>query len=194
MPVIVPPVPTAITSASISPPVCVPDLRPGRLVVRVRVRRVRVLVGLVRAGDLLGEPVRDGVVALGRLGRDRVRTDDHLGAVRAQERDLLLAHLVGHDEDAAVALERRRDREAGAGVAGRRLHDRPAGLELPLPLRRLDHRDPDPVLDRAAGVQVLELDHDRRGPCGDDPLQPDERRVADELEDGRVLPGHAVEE
>ena len=35
--------------------------------------------------------------------RHRRRADDHLGAVGPQQLDLLLAHLVGHDEDAAVA-------------------------------------------------------------------------------------------
>ena len=139
-----------------------PDLRARRLVVRLRVRHVRVLVGLVAARDLLGEPVGDGVVALRRVVLDGGRGDHDLGAVRAQHRDLLLAHLVGHDEDAAVALERRGDREADAGVAGGRLDDRAARLELPVALGRLDHRHPDPVLDRAAGVEVLELCEQRR--------------------------------
>ena len=73
---------------------------------------------------------RDGdrVVDSGRVVVDRGRRDHDLGAVRAQHRDLLLAHLVGHDEDAAVALARRRDREPDAGVARGRLDDRPAGL------------------------------------------------------------------
>ena len=89
-----------------------PDLGPGRLVVRLRVRLVRVLVGLEGAGDLLGEAVRDRVVALGRGRRDGGRADDDLGAVAAQERALLLGDLVRHDEHAAVALDRRGDGEA----------------------------------------------------------------------------------
>jgi hypothetical protein len=88
---------------------------------------------------------------------DRGRRDHDLSAVRAEERDLLLAHLVRHHEDAAIALDRRADREADAGVAGGRLDDRAAGPELALAFGRLDHRQPDPVLHRAAGVQVLEL-------------------------------------
>ena len=152
--------------------------------------RVPVLVGLVRAGNLLGEPVRHGVVALRRLGLDRVGADDHLGAEGLQERDLLAAHLVGHREDAAVALERRDDREARPGVAGGRLHDRPAGLQLPLALGRLDHRDRDPVLDRAARVEVLELGEHRRRARGHDVLEPDERRVAHQLQQRRILASH----
>ena len=77
-----------------------PDLRRRHVVVRLRVRHVRVLVRLEAAGDLLGEARRDRVVALRRVVVDRRRRDHDLGAVRAQHRDLLLAHLVRHDEDA----------------------------------------------------------------------------------------------
>ena len=59
-----------------------------------------------------------------------------------------------------VALLRGGEREADAGVAGGRLDDRPARLEQPVALGRLDHREADPVLDRAAGVEVLELGED----------------------------------
>ena len=168
-----------------------PDLGAGRLVVGLRVALVRVLVGLVGAGDLLGEPVGDRVVALRRLGRDRVRADHDLGSVGAQERDLLLAHLVGHDEDAVVALDRGGDREADSGVPGRGLDDRPAGLQLPFALGLLDQLDADPVLDRPAGADVLELGEHGRGVVGNDALEPRERRVADEVENGRVLARHA---
>ena len=164
-----------------------PELGPGRLVVRLGVRRVRVLVGLEAARDLLGEPVRDRVVALRRMRVDRGRRDDDLGAVRAQHRDLLLAHLVGHDEDAAVAAQRRRHREPGAGVARGRLDDRAAGLEAAVLLRRLDHREPDAVLHRAARVQVLELGEELARNVAGEALEPDDRRVADELEHGRVV-------
>ena len=134
-----------------------PDLGPGRLVVGLGVRRVRVLVGLEPSRDLLGEPVGDGVVALGRGRFDGGRGDHDLGAVRAEHRDLLLAHLVRHHEDAAIAAERRGDREPDAGVPRGRLDDRPARAEPPVLLGGLEHREPDPVLHRAAGVQVLEL-------------------------------------
>ena len=167
-----------------------PDLGAGRAVVRLGVRHVRVLVRLEPAGDLLGEPRRDGVVRLGRVVLDRRRRDHDLGAVAAQHRDLLLAHLVGHHEDAAVALLRRRDREPDAGVARGRLDDRAARLELPVALGGLDHREPDPVLVRAARVQELELREDRPGHVARDPVEPDDRRVADQVEHGRVLARH----
>jgi hypothetical protein len=104
-----------------------PKLRPGRLVVRLRVDRIRILVRLVGAGDLLREPVRDRVVALGRLRWHRRRADDDFGAVRAEQADLLLGDLVRHHEDRAVALERGRDGKPDARVPARRLDDRPAG-------------------------------------------------------------------
>jgi hypothetical protein len=169
-----------------------PDLRAGELVVGVRVRHVRVLVGLERARDLLGEPVGDRVVAFRRVGVDGRRTDDDLGAVRAQERDLLLAHLVRHDEDAAVALDRRCDREADAGVARRRLDDRPARLELPVALGGLDQRQADPVLEGSAGVQVLELDQDVPLDLAADLREPDDRRLAHQVERRGVLARHVA--
>ena len=164
-----------------------PDLGPGRLVVRLRVRRVRVLVGLEPARDLLGQPVGDAVVALGRVRVDRGRRDHDLGAVRAEHRDLLLAHLVGHDEDAAVAAERGRDREPDAGVARGRLDDRASRAKPAVLLRRLDHREADAVLHGAAGVQVLELREELARDVAGEALEPDDRRVPDELEHGRVL-------
>ena len=188
-----PPVPTETTIASIDPLVgLLPDLRPGRQVVRLRVRHVRVLVGLEAAGDLLGQPRRHRVVGLGRVVLDGRRRDHDLGAVAAQHRDLLLAHLVRHHEDAPVALLRGRDRQAHAGVARRRLDDRAARPELPVALGRLDHRQPDPVLVRAARVHELELREDPAGNAPRDPVEPDDRRVADQVEDRRILAAHAA--
>ena len=164
-----------------------PELGCRGLVVRLGIRGIRVLVRLEAARDLLGEPVRDRVVALGRVRVDRRRRDDDLGAVRAQHRDLLLAHLVGHHEDAAVAAERRGDRETDAGVSRGRLDDRPARAQPPVLLGRLDHREPDAVLHRAAGVQVLELREELSRDVTTQPREPHDRRVPDELEHGGEL-------
>jgi hypothetical protein len=124
---------------------------------------------------------------------DRGRRDHDLRAVGAQHRDLLLAHLVRHDEDTAVALARRGDGEADAGVAGGRLDDRSARLQLPVALGLLDHREPDPVLDRAARVEELELRKNPGVPRRGEPVEPDDRRVPDEVEDGRILARHRRE-
>ena len=160
-----------------------PDLGPGRLVVGLRVGLVEVLVGLERARDLVGQPVGDAVVGLRRVRRDVGRGDHDVGAVGAQQVDLLPRHLVGHHRDHAVALQPRRDREPGAGVARRRLDDRAAGLQPPVALGGLDQRDRDAVLDRAARVERLELGDQPRAHPGTDSRQPDERRVADRVED-----------
>ena len=77
-------------------------------------------------------------------------------------------------------------RQRDPGVAAGRLDDRPARLELAVALGRLDHRDADPVLDRAAGVQVLELCHDLAAEALAEPAQLDQRGVADH---GRRLGG-----
>ena len=160
-----------------------PQLGAGRQVVRLRVGVVEVLVGLEGAGDLLRQPVGHAVVGLRRLRRDGGRRDDDLGAVGAQQVDLLLGHLVRHDRDDAVALQARGDGQARAGVARRRLDDRAAGLELPVALGGLDERHGDAVLDRSARVERLDLGDDLRGQAGAKARQPDERRVADGVED-----------
>ena len=51
-------------------------------------------------------------------------------------------------------------------------------------------READPVLHRAAGVQVLELREDRPGHVRGDPVEPDNRRRPDEVEDARILARH----
>ena len=164
-----------------------PELGPGRLVVRLRVGRIRVLVGLERARDLLREAVRDGVVALRGLRRDGRRADDDLRPVGAEQADLLLRHLVRHDEDAAVPLAHGGERQPDAGVAARRLDDRATLAERAGPLRGLDHAEADPVLDATARVQVLELRQDGRVDSSRHPIEPDEGRAAHEVEHGRMV-------
>ena len=163
-----------------------PDLGSRRALVGQGVLHVPVLVGLEGARDVAREPRGDRVVALGRLGGHVGGAEHDLRAVGAQQRLLLGRLLVGHDEDAAVALERGRDGQAVAGVAARRLDDGAARLEQPGPLGGLDHGQPDAVLDRAAGVEHLELGQDERLAIGGaedvqvtrDAGQADERRVA----------------
>ena len=169
-----------------------PDLGAGGLVVRARTVGVRVLVGLERAGDLACEAVGDAVVRLGAVGRDGRGRHHDLGAVRGEHVALVLADLVGAHEDAPVAALLGDEREAHAGVAGGRLHDGAAGLQLALGLRGVDDPPRDAVLRRAARVEVLEL-HQHRGirhPLGD-PVELDERGVADEIDDGLCVL-HAV--
>ncbi len=162
-----------------------PDLRAGRREVRRRAVRVGVLVRLPRAGDLPHEPVGDRVVRVRGVGGDRRRRHDDLGAVRAEHVALVLRDLVRADEHTAVALALRDQREPHAGVPAGRLDDRPAGPQRAGLLGRLDHPQGDPVLDRAAGVHVLDLREDRRVESFCQVRQPDEGGVPDQL--GHVL-------
>src|SRR5262249_15152352 len=98
----------------------------------------------------------------------------------------LAAHLVGNHEDELVALARRDERQAQARVPGGRLDDRAAGLQRPVALGLLDHREPDAVLDGAARVLALELE-EQPAWAGIEPRGLDHRRVADEREDRVVL-------
>ena len=176
MPVTVPPVPMPATKCVTRPRVCSQISGRGRVVLRLGIVGVVVLVGLPGQGDLAGQAVRHRVVRLGVLGRHRGGTHHDLGSVGAQQGDLLGTHLVGADEDAAVAPTRRHDGEPDAGVAARRLHDRPARLEeLPVSLGRLDHGERDAVLRRAARVEHLELGDERALEVAGGAVQPDHR-------------------
>ena len=60
----------------------------------------------------------------------------------------------------------------------------PPGLQQAVALGGLDHRDRDPVLDRPAGVEVLDLGEQLRPHVGSDAPEPHKRRVPDRVEDG----------
>ena len=139
-----------------------PDLRTRRVVVRLRIGVVVELIGENRVRRLLRDALRHHHVVVRMIGRHRRRRHDHLGAERLEQPHFFLRHLVGHREDALVALERRRDRESDAGVAARAFDDRSARLEPPLALGLLDDRFADAILDRAAGIEELRLRVDRR--------------------------------
>ena len=125
------------------------------------------------------------------LRGDRGRADDHLGAVRLEHVALVLADLVGADEDAAVALRLGHHRQPDAGVAGGRLDDRAARLQLAGGLGGLDHPGRDAVLHGAAGVEVLDLrEHQRaaspppsRRSVERARAEPQQRGVADQVQE-----------
>src|SRR5262249_10783438 len=119
-------------------PALLPDLRPGGGVVGAGVTGVVVLVGVEAVGRLLGDALGDLVVAARVFRLDGGGAHHHAGAVGAEGGHLLLRHLVGHDEDALVALDRGHGRQRRPGVAAGRLDDGAAGLE-PGRLRVLDH-------------------------------------------------------
>ena len=158
-----------------------PDLGAGGGLVDLGVGRVGELVD-EEGADLAGDPLGEVLVVLGMALADVRAGHAHLGAQRLEVEDLFLAHLVGHDDDQAVALLSGDQGEAEAGVAGGRLDDGAAGLEHAVVLGRLDHRQADAVLDRAARVLQLELGEQPAGP-GIELGEFDHRRVADHFED-----------
>jgi hypothetical protein len=134
-----------------------PEFRAGGLVVRLGVGRVPVLAGQDSVRRLFGQPARDRIIGARIVWLDGGGRDDDSRAEGAQQANLLIAHLVGHDEDRLVTLECGGDREADAGVAARALDDRTAWPQPALALGRRDHGQPNAILDAAAGVEELDL-------------------------------------
>ena len=161
------------------PSVCSQISGPVVAVVGLGVGLVVELVGQHRARRFLHDVLGLHHIVIGMVGRHGGRRDHDFGAVGLEQAHLLLRHLVGHGEDAAVALEARGDRQADAGVAAGPLDDGPAGLQVSPLLRTLDDREGDPVLHRPAGVGVLRLAVDRRPEPRADAGQPDQRRPPD---------------
>ena len=158
------------------------DFRAGRRLVRPRIGRIGELVDEDRAGRAARDRLGHVLIVVGMALADvRARGDD-LGAHGLGVQHLLPRHLVGHDQQRAIALAAAHQGEPEPGIAGRRLDDRAAGLELAVGLRRLDHRARRPVLERAGRVRALELEKEPAG-TAIDAGDLDERRVADEVED-----------
>ena len=113
------------------------------------------------------------------------RTDHHLCAIGAEERYLLRTDLVGHREDAAVAAAGGDDGQADAGVARRRFDDGSARPEPPVVLGcRLS---PTMVkrgwsLTPPPGLRNSSLASNWPGEVSPDPVEPDERGVADQVQ------------
>jgi hypothetical protein len=156
-PVRVPPEPTPTTTASMSPPICSKISGRGRGLVGQRVGRVLELVDVDRSRDRLGQGLGHVLVVFRMALADVAAGQAHVHAHGPQVQDLFPRHLVRHDQDQLVALQRRHLGQAEAGIAGRRLDDRAARLEAAVGLGRLDHRARHAVLDRAPGVLVLQL-------------------------------------
>ena len=135
-PVMVPPVPDA-GDERVDARQLLQDLRPGRAAVHLGVGRI---VELLRHEPVrvLGQQLLGA--ADGAVHALRVRGEHEPRAVGDQQRAPLLAHRVRHREHQAVALHRRDQRQADAGVAAGRLDDRAARPQPPVALRRLDHR------------------------------------------------------
>src|SRR5215213_7025018 len=164
-----------------------PDLGCRRLVVRPRVGRVGVLVGIEVALGILGvEPPRlaDGPVrAIPRVGQDDLHT------VGAQDLLSLLAGVLRHTQLHPVA---ERGPDPGVRyprVPARRVEDGLLGRQRARLLTVPDHPQRGPVLDRPAGVVPLRLAKNvDAGGLGRDARQLQERRAADKLRHARTRP------
>src|SRR5262249_48299116 len=88
----------------------------------------------------------------------------------------------------AVAFRASNKREAQTGVARCGLNNRAARPQFALVLRSLDHRQRNPILDRASWVLVFKFEEKLTG-TGIELCNLHQRRVADEREDLRWAPG-----
>ena len=176
-PVIVPPVPTPATNTSTRSSSAREDLGAGAGPMGLGVGRVGELVGQEHVGV-----ARHRAGGVDGLVHAAERLDHlHARAVEAQQRLALAAHALGQEDREVVALGGAAEGERDPGVARARLDDRrPARLDAPLGLGRLDHRDADAVLHRAAGIEGLELAVDLDVEIlREEPREADHRRVAD---------------
>ena len=166
-----------------------PDLGPGRAAVRLGIGGVGELVGQPGVG-LAGERLGGG----DRLVHPAERLGDlHLRAVEAQQALALAAHALREREHEVVAAGGAHERERDPGVAAGGLDDRRAArLDDPLGLGGLDHRDADPVLDRSARVEHLELG-EQLDALGRDPRQLHHRRAADVIGNVDRDTGHSAD-
>ena len=161
-----------------------PDLGAGLLVVRLQVRQVVVLIRFPRIGHFALQPRRHRVVRSRIFRFDVGGTDDHVGAKRLQRVDFLFRLLVRRREDALVAFDHRGDCQAHARVPGRPFDDGAARLEKPGPFGILDHLHRHAVFDRIARIERFELgQHRARNDAPGDPVDADQRRIADCVED-----------
>ncbi|MPN46802.1 hypothetical protein SDC9_194401 [bioreactor metagenome] len=104
------------------------------------------------------------------------------GAVGGEQFAPLDAHRLRHGQDQPVPFDRRHQRKTDTRVARGRLDDQRARLEDAGLLRRFDHRQGNPVLDRTAGIEGLHFDEDLRAALVEF-VDPHERRVSDFFHD-----------
>ncbi len=122
---------------------------------------------------------------------DRGRGDHDLGAVRAEDRDLLLAHLVGHHEDAAVAL-RARPRSRARRPCCRRSARRSCRPVLSRPSRSAASIIARPIrsFTEPPGFMYSSFASIEPRHLAREPVEPHDRRRPDQVEHARVLARH----
>jgi hypothetical protein len=162
-----------------------PDFWRRGLLVRAGIGRIAELVDVEGVGRLARETLRQVTIVFRMSLADIRAGQHHLGAHGPEVKDLLLAHLVGNDEEQPITFLRRHQREPEPGVARRCLDQRAAGRQPAVTLGRLDEIEPDAILDRAAGILILELEK-KPARAGVEVRDGDHRRMADHLQDVAV--------
>jgi len=109
--------------------------------------------------------------------------EDQPGAQGPHHLLLLAGELLGDHENHLVTGSQARHCQGNARVAGGGLHHRSAGSERSRGLGGGDHRDPDAILDRGAGVEVLELGPHLAATFRLQGAQAQQRGFTDELQD-----------
>ena len=168
-----------------------PDFRAGGAIVRFRIHRIGVLIGIEGIGNFAREFCGDGIVAARIFRLDGGGADDHFGAESFQQINFFARLFVGDGEDDFIAAHAGDESEPQAGVAGRAFDDGAAGLEFAGAFGFFDHGDADAVFHRAAGIHVIGFDPNFGGGIFRQTVEADDRRVADGFED--VVALHALD-
>src|SRR6266508_1922076 len=155
---------------------------------------------IVRVVELAGHSVPVRVSAANLLEVQEGQVDialaagreDQPGAVGAHDLLPLVAHALGHDDRAGVALDGGDPRAGDAGIAGGALEHAHPGAKGAAALRPLEHVQIDAVLEAAGGPVPLDLDVNGRLDVGSDAAEPDQRSVPHGVGDGGKGPGVAA--
>ena len=165
-----------------------PDLRARRLVVRLPVGRIAVLVRievLPWVGIALGAAGEDRAVGLERrVGQHQFR------AVGLQDPLALGRGVARQEEPDRIAVGGTQHRVRDSRVAAGRIDDRLARPQIPREGSGPDHVGGGSVLDGSSGIEVLSLSVDADGPGLRNAVQPDQRRVSDQIGDPHPVLGH----
>ena len=111
-------------------------------------------------------------------------SEDDFRAESKQQHAPLQAHGVGHRQDEFVSSHRRHESQADAGVAAGGLDQHGfAGLNFPRPFGFGDHADANAILYAGARIRALQFRYHLGSAAFGHFVQPDERRVTDQLGD-----------
>ncbi len=134
-----------------------PDFRAGRGFVRQWICRVVELIDVPRSRRLARDTFGQVLIILRVSAPNVAARHHHLSAQRLQVTHFLAAHLVGNDQDERISFLRRHQRQSQAGVSGRGLDQRRAGLDSSFALGGFNHRAADAILDRSARIVAFKL-------------------------------------